>query len=284
MRDSARSGGGSVRESRPPLPAARWLLLGPALAFTGLLFVWPLIEAGRQAAANGGFDPSGLLVPAYRADLVFTAGTALAATALALAVGFLLAVRLHASRGPLAALVVGLALAPLLVPHLVAAYAVRLLLAPSGLLERGLLAGHGPDLVVGPVALVAALTWKFLPFAYLNARAARGAVAPEALEAAADCGAGPWRRARTVLLPLMAPGLTAGAVLVFVLAAAQFSVTLVAYGGTRVTAIPMDVYFLAEGEDRLGPAAALGLVYAGLVVLAALAGDALVRWRVRAVA
>jgi putative spermidine/putrescine transport system permease protein len=261
-----------------------WLLLGPALTLTGLLFAWPLAEAARAAAAGGGFNLAGMWTPAYRGDLLFTAGTALAATALALAAGFLLAVRLHGSRGLVAALIAGLALAPLLVPHLVAAYAVRLLLAPSGLLERGLLAGHGPDLVLAPVALVAALSWKFLPFAYLNARAARSAVPPELLEVAADCGAGAARRSTAVLMPLMAPGLAAGAVLVFVLAAAQFSITLVAYGGTQVTAVPMDVYFLAEGENLLGPAAALGLVYGALVVLASLAGDSLVRWRVRATA
>lgn len=258
------------------------LLLAPALLLVAVLFYWPLIEAARLAAASGGLGPPALWTGAYRRDLAFTAGTSLAATATAVLAGFLLATRLHGARGPAAVLMRGLALAPLLVPHLVTAYAVRLLLAPSGLLMRGLLGGHGPDLVAAPVALVAALAWKFLPFAYLNARAARGAVPSELMEAAADCGASTWRRAWSVLLPLMAPGLLAGGVLVLVLAAAQFSITLVAYSGTRTTAIPMDVYFLAEGEGELGPAAALGLAYAVLVVAASLLGESLVRWRARA--
>ncbi len=258
-----------------------WSLSLPALALTGVAFAWPLVEVGRLAAAK--VDVGRLWTSGYREDLVFTLLTSLAAAATATVIGFLLAVRLHGTSGPGQAVVTGLALAPLLVPHLVAAYAVRLLLSPAGPLARGLLGGHAPDLVASPISLVAALVWKFLPFAFLNAWAARATVSPELLEAAADGGASFLRRGLEILLPLMAPGLMAGGLLVFVLAAAQFSITIVAYSGTSITTIPMDVYFLAEGEGDLATGAALGVAYAALVVALSVAGQVLIRRRSHAI-
>jgi ABC-type Fe3+ transport system permease subunit len=256
-------------------------LLVPAAALTGCFLVWPLVRAG-QLAGSPGSAAHQLWVPTYARDLWFTLTTAVFAAAVAMTVGFILAVRLHGSSGYGSTVIVALVLLPLLVPHLVAAYAIRLLLDQSGPLIRGLFHGGGPNLVVSPVALVFALVWKFLPFAYLNARAARDAVPPELLDAASDLGSSLARRARSILLPLMLPGLLAGGVLVFVMAAAQFSLTLVAYGGLHTTTIPMDVFFLSQGENEPALAAALGVAFAAFIVVVSVAGEGLVRWRTRA--
>jgi ABC-type Fe3+ transport system permease subunit len=240
-------------------------------------FIWPLLETARLVGTDTEAARR-IVAPAYARDLWFTVWTSLFAAALAVAVGFWLATVSHGRRG-LAAVATTVALIPLLVPHLIAAYSVRLLLAPSGPPIRAVFGTGGPDLITGPTGLLVALVWKFLPYAYLNARAARSAVPDELLQAASDLGADRWRRGRTILLPLMAPGLLAGGILVAVLAAAQFTITLVVYGGRRITTVPMDV-FLLTGQNRRAEAAALGLGYALLTVTAFVVGDRAVRRRV----
>lgn len=254
-------------------------MLAPAVLLIGLLFIWPLYAALQIALSASQGPIEDISTPAYRGDLVFTLGTSALAAVLAVLLGFVLAIRLHGKRGPYTAVVVGVVLIPLLVPHLVAAYAVQLLLGPSGPLMRGLLGTDAPDLIATPVALVVALVWKFLPFAYLNARSARDAVPPELLDAASDLGSSLFRRATRVLLPLMAPGLLAGGVLVFIMSASQFSLTLVAYSGTQTTTIPMDVFFLTQGQNQLRTGTAIGLAFAALVVVISITGESLVRWR-----
>ena len=270
-----------IDPSRLRRGASSYGLLVPAAALTAGFLVWPLVRAG-QLAGSPGSAVHQLWVPTYARDLTFTLTTSVFAAVAAMAVGFVLAIRLHGASGRGTAVIVTLVLLPLLVPHLVAAYAIRLLLDQSGPLIRALFHGGGPNLVASPVALVFALVWKFLPFAYLNARAARDAIPPELLEAASDLGSSVARRARTILLPLMLPGLLAGGVLVFVLSAAQFSLTLIAYSGLRTTTIPMDVFFLSQGENEPALASALGVAFAAFIVVVSVAGEGLVRWRTRA--
>ena len=257
-------------------------LLAPTVLLIGIFFIWPLYAALQIAVSANQGPMSDIWTPAYQGDLVFTLETSALAAVLAVLVGLVLALRLHGRGGPYTAVAVGIVLLPLLVPHLVAAYAIRLLLGSSGPLLRGLFGSRAPDLIVTPVALVVALVWKFLPFAYLTARAARDAIAPELLDAAADLGSSSVHRARRILVPLMSPGLIAGGVLVFILSASQFSLTLVAYSGTRTTTIPMDVFFLAEGQFQLRTGAAIGLAFAALVVILSVTGEGIVRWRARA--
>ena len=74
--------------------------------------------------------------------------------------------------------------------------------------------------------LVVAYVVRFLPQALSGARDALGRVDPELEEAARGLGAGPARTLRRVTLPLVAPGLLAGATLVFLSTMKELPATL----------------------------------------------------------
>lgn len=77
-----------------------------------------------------------------------------------------------------------------------------------------------------PWALVLVYATIMLPFAVRLQLAARANLAPELGQAAAVSGAGPWRRALTIELPLLRPALGAAAALVVVLATHEFAASL----------------------------------------------------------
>lgn len=252
------------------------MLLFPALALLSVLLVWPLLEVTVLAVRSGQLGD--VWSGAHLRDLGFTAAASIAAAIICVAISFILVTVFHASRGWPSALVTIVVLIPLLVPHLIGAYATRLLLAPSGPIIRLMFGTGGPNLLIGPTGLIVAMVWKYLPLAYLSIRAARTAVPPELIQAASDLGASRLTVARKVLIPLMSPGLLSGGIMVGLLSAAQFSITLVVYGGRTTTTIPIDV-FLLRNMGRTDEAAALGIGFSVAVVAATLIGEALVRRR-----
>jgi spermidine/putrescine transport system permease protein len=64
--------------------------------------------------------------------------------------------------------------------------------------------------------VITGLVYNFLPFFVLPVYAALERLDPALLEAAADLGARPGATLRRVILPLAAPGVAAGSVLVFI--------------------------------------------------------------------
>jgi len=65
------------------------------------------------------------------------------------------------------------------------------------------------------------------------------------IEAARDLGAGPWTAARRVLLPALAPGLVAGALLAFTLSVDDFVITFFV-AGPGATTLPIRIYSMIK--------------------------------------
>ena len=116
-------------------------------------------------------------------------------------------------------------LAPMVLPPFVGALSMRRLLSQFGvvnlLLERvGILdfrQGFGPDwLGSGLAGVVILQALHLFPILYLNASAALANVDPTYAQAGRNLGAGPIRTFFKVTLPLMRPGLFAGATIVFI--------------------------------------------------------------------
>src|SRR5574337_1450490 len=59
---------------------------------------------------------------------------------------------------------------------------------------------------------------------------------PRIAEAAATLGASPWRRAREITLPLLAPALAAAAAIVFLFSFTSFGIVLI-LGGVRYSTL-----------------------------------------------
>lgn len=98
----------------------------------------------------------------------------------------------------------------------------------------------------GAPTILAAHVMFSIAFVTVTVRARAVGLDPSAGEAARDLGAGPWTRFRLVTLPMIRPGVAAGALLAFVLSVDDFVVTSFT-GGATVT-FPLWVY----GSTRTG--------------------------------
>ena len=139
----------------------------------------------------------------WRSALMNSLQVALIATLVAVMLGTITAIGLRRIKGRWHSLLVGLFLAPMIVPVIVTAVAIY-----RSALDVGL---AGTVLGLGLSHAILAL-----PFVVINVGIALRAVDDNWTRAAAGLGAGPWTIFRTVTLPNITPGLVGGAVFSFI--------------------------------------------------------------------
>lgn len=194
--------------------------------------------------------------PAVRASVALTVRVSVLSTLLAAVLGVGIALALHRV-GRVRRWSTVLVQANLAVPHLVGALCMTLLLSQSGLLSR---AAHALGLVASPgdfpgltadafgTAIVAEFVWKETPFIAVVTLAALGRGTTELERAAAVLGAGPWQRIRYVTLPLVAPSVAAGSVLVLAFTAGSYEVPYL-LGRPFPATLPVVAYELYRDTD-----------------------------------
>lgn len=208
----------------------RFWFLAPARLWMALLFAAPLaIVAAYSLLTRGAYGGLGapwtlenyrrLWDPLYAAIVGRSILMAGAATAICLVLAFPLALFITRA-GPRKNLYLQLVIFPFWTSFLVRTYAWQFLLRDTGLINS-LLQGFG--LIDGPLpllynygAVLLGLVYSYLPFMVLPIYAALERMDHTLVEAAADLGARPWATLTRVLVPLSAPGLWAGSVLVFI--------------------------------------------------------------------
>jgi iron(III) transport system permease protein len=137
-----------------------------------------------------------------------------------------------------------IALVPLVSPPFAVATATIVLYGRRGAISYGLF-GVEYD-IYGLDGLVFVLSLSLFPVAYLGLLGMMRGLDPALEEAAMDLGAGRWRVFRTVLLPLLAPGIAAPFLLLFVEAIADLANPL-ALGGDY-TVLASRAYLAVTGE------------------------------------
>ena len=171
-------------------------------------------------------------------------------------------------------------LLPLWTSLLVRTYAWRVLLQ-----RRGLINGWGIELGLWdePLALVHNLTGTLigtvhvmLPFLVLPLYSAMRAIDRSYLRAAANLGASPLRSFWLVFFPLAMPGLSSGALIVFVLCLG-FYVTPAVLGGGKVIMVSSRIANDIEIFFNWGAASALGVVLLVLTAAVVLVATRMVR-------
>jgi trehalose transport system permease protein len=252
-----------MRPARQRRLGASWLrahgldvaLALPLVAYVLLLTAAPIVETLRlslSAPLDGGFPSLGRYGALLRSDLFRAAFrntviVALLSLALEMSLGLLLALTLHV-RFPIRGLVRTLVLMPLGVPTVVSAAVMLLIFTRAGYLNASLLAVADALAAVGihwrvePVGwtvaggwrtlftVAVADTWKVVPVVTLILLAGLQAIPEEVEEAAQTDGATGWRRLLYVVLPLLAPYLTAAVILRAIDAFRIFEVALVLAG------------------------------------------------------
>jgi spermidine/putrescine transport system permease protein len=124
------------------------------------------------------------------------------------------------------------------------------------------------DLLYTPAAVVIGLVYTYLPFMILPVYASAEKLDWTLVEAALDLGARPIRTFWRVVLPLTAPGVAAGALLVFVPAIGMFAVSDL-LGGARVMTIGNVIQNQFAGAANNWPfGAALGMMLVGMFATA----------------
>jgi molybdate ABC transporter permease protein len=176
--------------------------------------------------------------------------TSIVATAITLVLGVTAAFWRERHRGPVFAVLDGVALLPLVLPPTVVGFLLLLLFGRHGPLGQ-LFLRIGVTIVFSwPATVIAAAVVSF-PLMYVTARAALAQIDAPLLQAARTLGANEWRIFRRIVVPLAAPGLLAGTILSFARALGEFGATLMLAGDIpgRTETIPLAIYFAVEAGD-----------------------------------
>ncbi|MDT9600323.1 ABC transporter permease [Sphingosinicella rhizophila] len=194
--------------------------------------------------------------PAWMRALRNSLAVAIATTAVATPLGTLAAIGLARMESRAKPLVVAILTAPLVVPVVVVAIAFYFLFAPLGLVN-------------GFAGLVIAHTVLATPFVVIVVHASLQDFDFEVLRAASSLGASPTTVLYRVLVPLIAPGIAAGAVFAFMTSFDETVVALFIAGPDQRT-LPLQMW---EGvREQISPAitaAATLLVIASAALLGA---------------
>lgn len=174
------------------------------------------------------------------------------------------------------AFVRSLVLLPMVLPPTVGGVALLLAFGRRGLLGPWLEDTFGITLPFHTSGAVLAATFVAMPFLVISLEGALGGLRPRYEETAASLGASPVRVFLTVTLPMVAPGLIAGAALTWARALGEFGATITFAGnlpGTTQT-LPLQVYLLLQDSPEAATSVSLLLLAIAMIVLIALRG----RW------
>jgi spermidine/putrescine transport system permease protein len=216
--------------------ATPYLLLAPGLAWLALFFVVPLGFLGYQSLESGSFETGftfswawGNYADAftdYREQLIRSFVYAGLATVVALAISYPLAYWIAFRGGRWKNLFLVMIIAPFFVTYLIRTLAWQNILADQGIVVStlksiGVLDEDG-RLLATSTAVVAGITYNFLPFMALPVYVALEQIDGRLVEAANDLYASRLQAFLRVTLPLSLPGVVAGTLLTFIPAAGDF--------------------------------------------------------------
>jgi putative spermidine/putrescine transport system permease protein len=228
-------------------PGATWLL-APALAFFGLVFLFPLarlvVVSFQSSTGPLGHYERAFKIPAYLYSLQNTVEIALTVSALCLLLAYPTAIILSTASKRVRLAFGALIVLPHFVAVLVRTYAVMVVLGTHGPINNLLLALGIVDvpqrMVFTRWAVIGAMTLVLLPVTVLPMASVMSRIDPNLTRAAQSLGAGPIAAFWRVFFPLSLPGTLAGLILVFVLSLGFF-ITPALIGGPKDRVIAIDI-------------------------------------------
>jgi len=215
--------------------ATPYLLLAPGLVWLGVFFLVPLGFLAYQSLESGfdidytftwSFGNYWDALSTYHTQLVRSLVYAGLATIFALLVSYPLAYWIAFRGGRWKNLFLLAIIAPFFVTYLIRTLAWETILSDDGFVVSFLRTIHvlGPDgrLLATSVAVVAGITYNFLPFMALPLYVSLEQIDERLIEAAQDLYASRAKAFLRVTLPLSLPGVAAGTLLTFIPAAGDF--------------------------------------------------------------
>jgi molybdate transport system permease protein len=253
----------SRRRERSGVPP---VLLAPA-GLALLFLIVPLIGLFLRAPWRS--LPDRMREPTVREALRLSLETASEATLLAIVLGVPLAVLLAHGRFPGRSLLRALVTVPLVLPPVVGGVALLSALGRAGFVGKRIYEFNGYSLPFTTSAVVVAETFVAMPFLVISVEGALRAADARFEDAAATLGADRWTTFRRVTLPLVSPGVAAGAVLCWARALGEFGATITFAGnfpGTTQT-MPLSVYLALQSDPEAAIVLSLVLLLVSVATL-----------------
>jgi spermidine/putrescine transport system permease protein len=212
-----------------------YALLTPGMAWLLVFFVVPMYYLGKMSLEQGLFPLFSFswawgnfsdAVSAYQSQFIRSLQYAGIATAIALAISYPLAYWIAFRGGRWKNLFLLLVIAPFFVTYLIRTLAWETILSDNGVVVTFLqnihVLGPGGRLLATSAAVIAGITYNFLPFMVLPLYVSLEQVDPRLIEAASDLYANRVLSFLRVTLPLSLPGMFAGVLLTFIPAMGDF--------------------------------------------------------------
>jgi spermidine/putrescine transport system permease protein len=274
-------GGGWRRRLRRATP---YLLLAPGILWLLIFFIVPSIQMFLTSVSSGSIDSGFKLTFSSKAyetaltkfprqltnSLVYGG----IATILTFLIGFPVAYTIAFRGGRYKNILLFLVIAPFFTSFLIRTISWKILLNDTGPLLGPLKDLHiVPDsfgLLFTPLAVVAGITYNFLPFMILPLYVALEKIDPRLIEAAKDLYASNLGAFRRVTFPLALPGVFAGSILTFIPALGDWvNAELLGNTQTKMIGNVIQDRFIGQGDYPV--AAALSFILmAGILVAVSL--------------
>jgi spermidine/putrescine transport system permease protein len=223
----------SLRRRRQLLP---WLFLAPGLLWLIVFFAIPLVNQVNVSLQSGdaetgyafdwAFSTYTEAIKDYHVQFIRSIGYAATATVLCLIIGFPLAYFTAFKAGRYKNLILLLIILPFFTSYVLRTVAWQLILSDSGWVVERLrdvgLVGDDGRLLASRTAVIAGITYNFLPFMILPLYVSLEKIDRRLIEAATDLYASRVTAFRRITLPLALPGIFAGSLLTFIPATGDF--------------------------------------------------------------
>ena len=260
-------------------------LLAPGTIWLVLFFIVPMYFMGEMALRSGSLASGGFAFTwewsnfpdalEGRGDQILrTIYYSGAATFFALLIAYPLAYAIAIKISPRWRLLFLFAvIAPFFTTYLIRTIAWKTILSDSSpvvdLLQAIGVVPEDGRVLATPAAVIAGLTYNFLPFMILPIYASLEALDQRLIEAAKDLYASAWTAFRKVTLPLTAPGIVAGVLLTFIPAFGDY-VNAQLLGGTGQAMIGNKIQSLYLIERDYPEAAALSFMMMAAILVTVL--------------
>ena len=259
-----------------------WLLLVPGMLWLAVFFLFPTVQLFFTSL----YDPTGSYETGYSMTWHFAnyvdalrdnwnlflrsfvyAGTA---TLLCLMLGYPLAYAIAFKAGRWKHFMLVLVIAPFFTSFLLRTLSWRTILSDQGpvtdFLQLIQVIPEDGRLLATPIAVIAGLTYNFMPFMTLPIYASLDKVDHRLIEAAGDLYASPFTGFRKVTFPLSLPGVVSGTLLTFIPASGDYiNAELLGTPSQYMVGNRIQSAFLTEHNYPL--AASLSLILMAIVVL-----------------
>jgi putative spermidine/putrescine transport system permease protein len=266
-------------------PPLAWFLLIYVAALVALLITafWQInpFTTNIERIWNLGNFTTIFESQAYRGIIARTVGIAAGVTVVDMIIAFPFAYFMAriATRRTRTVLYVAM-LMPLWASYLAKVYAWQLIFTHDGVLNWALgKLGIGQlNLIYTNWAVFVVFCYIWLPYMVIPIYAAMERIPPSQIEASQDLGGRTWRTTRSVILPLVLPGIVAGSIFTFSLTLGDY-ITPTLIGGTNSTFMGTIIYSNIGIANNVPFAAAMALVPVAIMACYLLAARALGAFR-----